>query len=102
MMILPTKVTAAKSPYPMEVAEAKQNHTCDCPYRRTYHSDQGWAYQMKAYVNTLKKNKNFQSMSRDELKNAIERYIHYYNTRRIKQKLGGLSPVNYRLNLLAA
>ena len=132
MMILPTKVTAAKSPYPMEVAEAKQNHTCDCPYRRTYHSDQGWAYQMKAYVNTLKENKIFQSMSRkgnchdnsvmenffgimkqemyygkvyysfDELKNAIERYIHYYNTRRIKQKLGGLSPVNYRLNLLAA
>lgn len=23
--------------------------TSDCPYRRTFHSDQGWAYQMKAY-----------------------------------------------------
>ena len=22
--------------------------TSDCPYRRTFHSDQGWAYQMKA------------------------------------------------------
>ena len=38
--------------------------TNDCPYRRTFHSDQGWAYQMKAYVNTLKANKIFQSMSR--------------------------------------
>ena len=24
--------------------------TNDCPYRRTFHSDQGWAYQMKAYT----------------------------------------------------
>jgi len=106
--------------------------TNDCPYRRTFHSDQGWAYQMKAYVRTLKENKIFQSMSRkgnchdnsvmenffgimkqemyygkvyysyDELKDAIEKYIKYYNEKRIKQKLGWLSPVNYRLNLLAA
>lgn len=106
--------------------------TDDCPYRRTFHSDQGWAYQMKAYVRTLKENRIFQSMSRkgnchdnsimenffgimkqemyygkvyysfDELKNAIEKYIKYYNEKRIKQKLGWLSPVNYRLNLLAA
>ena len=106
--------------------------TDDCPYRRTFHSDQGWAYQMKAYVYTLKKNKIFQSMSRkgnchdnsimenffgimkqemyygkvyysfDELKQAIDKYIKYYNEKRIKQKLGWLSPVNYRLNLLAA
>ncbi len=106
--------------------------TDDCPYRRTFHSDQGWAYQMKAYVRTLKENRIFQSMSRkgnchdnsimenffgimkqemyygkvyysfDELKNAIEKYIKYYNEKRIKQKLSWLSPVNYRLNLLAA
>ena len=106
--------------------------TNDCPYRRTFHSDQGWAYQMKAYVHSLKENKIFQSMSRkgnchdnsvmenffgimkqemyygkvyysyDELKNAIEKYIKYYNEKRIKQKLGWLSPVNYRINLAAA
>ena len=106
--------------------------TNDCPYRRTFHSDQGWAYQMKAYVHSLKENKIFQSMSRkgnchdnsvmenffgimkqemyygkvyysyDELKNAIEKYIKYYNEKRIKQKLGCLSPVNYRINLAAA
>ncbi len=23
--------------------------TKDCTYRRTFHSDRGWAYQMKAY-----------------------------------------------------
>ena len=82
--------------------------TADCPYRRTFHSDQGWAYQMKAYVRTLKDERIFQSMSRkencldnalmenffsllkqeiyydvvyhsyEELKSAIERYITIY------------------------
>ena len=106
--------------------------TADCPYRRTFHSDQGWAYQMKAYVHTLKENRIFQSMSRkgnchdnsvmenffgimkqemyygvvyysyDELKEAIEQYIKYYNEQRIKEKLGWMNLVEYRLNLLAA
>jgi len=106
--------------------------TSDCPYRRTFHSDQGWGYQMKAYVHTLQEHRIFQSMSRkgnchdnsvmenffgimkqemyygmvyysyDELKEAIEEYIVYYNEQRIKEKLGWMSPVEYRLNLLAA
>ena len=38
--------------------------TSNCPYRRTFHSDQGWAYQMKDYVHTLKENRIFQSISR--------------------------------------
>ena len=106
--------------------------TSDCLYRRTFHSDRGWAYQMKAYSFALKENKIFQSMSRkgncydnsvmenffgilkqemyygttyysfDELKNAIEQYIKYYNEKRIKEKLGWLSPVQYRLNALIA
>ena len=106
--------------------------TADCPYRRTFHSDQGWAYQMKAYTRKLKKERIFQSMSRkgnchdnavmenffglmkqemyygviyysyEELKAAIERYIKYYNEQRIKEKLGWKSPVQYRLSLLAA
>ncbi len=38
--------------------------TADCVYRRTFHSDRGWAYQMKAYSCTLKENKIYQSMSR--------------------------------------
>ena len=106
--------------------------TNDCKYRRTFHSDQGWAYQMKAYAKALKDNKIFQSMSRkgnchdnsvmenffgilkqeiyygqtyysfEELKSAIERYIIYYNHKRTKQKLGYLSPVEYRLKYQAA
>ena len=106
--------------------------TSDCPYRRTFHSDRGWAYQMKGYAHRLKENRIFQSMSRkgncydnsvmenffgvmkqemyygvvfysyDELHNAIEQYINYYNEQRIKQKLGWMSPVEYRLSLLAA
>lgn len=101
--------------------------TNDCPYRRTFHSDQGWAYQMKKYSNTLKNNKIFQSMSRkgtcldnspmenffgimkqemyygkvyrsfNELKLAIEEYIYYYNNKRIKEKLNWRSPINYRI-----
>lgn len=104
----------------------------DCKYRRTFHSDQGWAYQMKSYSSTLKKNRIYQSMSRkgncldnsvmenffgimkqemyygiiynsyEKLKLAIERFIKYYNKERIKESLSWMSPVEYRLNLNAA
>lgn len=102
--------------------------TKDCKYRRTFHSDQGWAYQMRGYRRKLKENKIFQSMSRkgncldnsvmenffgilkqemyygknyysyEELKGEIEKYIKYYNEKRIKEKLGFLSPIEYRLS----
>lgn len=36
----------------------------------------------------------------NELKKAIDDYIYYYNYDRIKEKLKGLSPVNYRLQSL--
>jgi len=81
---------------------------------------------MKKYVARLKNERIFQSMSRkgtcldnsvmenffgllkqeiyygytyhsfEELKGAIENYIDYYNNRRIKEKLGWMSPVEYR------
>ncbi|MHC1747184.1 MAG: IS3 family transposase [Cellulosilyticaceae bacterium] len=116
----------------MTALEEAIKTTADCPYRRTFHSDQGWAYQMKAYSNRLKEERIFQSMSRkgnchdnsvmenffgllkqeiyygivyysyDELKESLERYIKYYNEQRIKEKLGWMSPVEYRLSLLAA
>ncbi|MGK7379485.1 IS3 family transposase [Planococcus sp. 1R117A] len=95
-------------------------------YRTTLHSDQGWHYQHPAWVKALKQHRIFQSMSRkgtcadnaamenffgllkqemyygealvsyEELKKRIERYIYYYNNERIKQKLAGMSPVQYR------
>ena len=37
--------------------------TADCPYRRIFHSDQGWSYQMKFYTKRLKNERIFQSMS---------------------------------------
>ena len=125
----------SKTPSAMSILSAQQQAidiTSDCPYRRTFHSDRGWAYQMGAYSSVLKENKIFQSMSRkgncydnsvienffgilkqemyygatyysfDELKEAIERYIKYYNEKRIKEKLGWMSPVQYRINALAA
>ena len=57
----------AKHPSAKSILEAQAEAikiTADCPYRRTFHSDQGWAYQMKAYTQNLKEERIFQSMSR--------------------------------------
>lgn len=97
--------------------------------RPMVHSDQGWQYQMPAYRGMLAKSMLVQSMSRkgnchdnaamesffgilkseffylnkfksfEELKKGLIEYIHYYNHDRIKMKLGGLSPVQYRTQL---
>ena len=93
---------------------------------RIFHSDQGWAYQVKQYTSKLESEGIRQSMSRkgncldnspmenffgilkqeiyygkkfysyEELKETIKKYIEYYNKYRIKEKLGYLSPVEYR------
>lgn len=98
--------------------------TSDCK-ERIFHSDQGWGYQVKQYTKILKKYGITQSMSRkgncldnapmenffgilkqemyycqtyktyEQLKQAIDVYIKYYNEERIKEKLGYLSPVEY-------
>lgn len=95
-------------------------------YRMTIHSDQGFQYQNRDYVSRLAHNRVFQSMSRkatcldnamaesifhivkvgtvhnnhyqsyDELKSAITDYVYYYNNKRIKTKLAGKTPVQYR------
>ncbi|KAA9167129.1 IS3 family transposase, partial [Delftia sp. BR1] len=36
-----------------------------------------------------------------ELQRGLRRYIHYYNHQRIKLKLKGLSPVQYRTQALS-
>jgi putative transposase len=94
------------------------------------HSDQGWHYRMPAFQKTLHQRQIKQSMSRkgncldnaamesffavlkteffylnkfndvDELQKGIDDYIQYYNHDRIKMKLNGLSPVQYRLQNL--
>jgi putative transposase len=94
--------------------------------RPILHSDQGWQYQMKAYQYQLRKSRIRQSMSRkgncldnavmenffailktelfyvqkfksyESLQQAIIDYVQYYNHDRIKLKLKGLSPVQYR------
>jgi transposase InsO family protein len=91
------------------------------------HSDQGWQYQMKKYQYRLRQKGIMQSMSRkgncldnavmenffgllksellylkkfssfEHFRNELEDYIDYYNNRRIKCKLKGLSPVQYRI-----
>lgn len=90
------------------------------------HSDQGWHYRIPAYQELLKQNQVEQSMSRkgncldnaamesffavlkteyfylnkfktvEELQDGLTEYIQYYNHDRIKLKLNGLSPVQYR------
>lgn len=89
------------------------------------HSDQGWHYQMKEYHHTLKKRGITQSMSRkgncydnavienffgimkseffyrnefesiDHFKEELDKYMDYYNNKRIKAKLG-MSPIQFR------
>ena len=96
-----------------------------------FHSDQGWQYQHKTYQKRLKDKGIRQSMSRkgncldnsimenffgllksellylrefdsmEEFRVELERYIDYYNNKRIKAKLKGLSPVQYRLQSLS-
>lgn len=90
------------------------------------HSDQGWQYRMPVYREALQQRDVTPSMSRrgncldnavmesffgtlkaefyhlnrfrdlDDLQIGLRRYIHYYNHERIRLKLGGLSPVEYR------
>lgn len=97
------------------------------PFRTTIHSDQGFQYQNKRWVQALKDHKIFQSMSRkgtcadnaamesffgilkqemyygeplksyEELKQEIEEYIYHYNHFRRKRSLNRLSPVVYRV-----
>ena len=92
-----------------------------------FHSDQGWQYQHRAYQKRLKDKGVQQSMSRkgncldnavmenffgllksellylrefsslEEFQIELEKYIDYYNNKRIKSKLKGLSPVQYRI-----
>jgi len=44
--------------------------------------------------------KEFESI--DHLKQELEQYIDYYNYKRIKAKLKGMSPVQYRIHTLSA
>lgn len=95
--------------------------------RPLIHSDQGWQYQMAEYRSLLSGRGLTQSMSRrgncydnavmesffgtlksecfhlrrfrsvDHLDAGLANYIRYYNNERIKLKLGGLSPVQFRV-----
>lgn len=90
------------------------------------HSDQGWHYQMRAYQRLLQEQGVTQSMSRkgncydnsviesffgvlkteffcnqsfpsvENFQDELHQYIDYYNNSRIKVKLKGLSPVQFR------
>lgn len=96
------------------------------------HSDQGWHYRMAAYQHQLRENGIKQSMSRkgncldnavmenffghlkaelyylqrfdnvEHLAQEIEHYIDYYNHSRLREKLKGLSPVEYRTQAMKA
>jgi putative transposase len=100
--------------------------------RPMLHSDQGWHYRMPGYQATLKDRGMVQSMSKkgccydnaamesffgvlkteffylkkfssiDELQEGLVEYIKYYNNKRIKLKLKGLSPVQYRTQAMGA
>lgn len=96
------------------------------------HSDQGWHYQMKQYRHALKGQGITQSMSRKgncydnavienffcimkseflylsefnsiaQFKQELKKYMDYYNNKRIKAKLKGMSPIQYRIHAYQA
>lgn len=96
------------------------------------HSDQGWQYRHRLYQQQIEESGLTQSMSRkgncldnavaenffallktemyhnhhfkdaNDLIKHIEEYIEYYNTKRIKVKLKGLTPIEYRNQALQA
>lgn len=110
--------------------QAFEQLTDNC--RLMIHSDQGWHYQMKQYQHVLRIRGITQSMSRkgncfdnavmenffgimksellyfkefhsvDHFKSELAQYIEYYNHKRIKAKLKGMSPVQYRTHAQAA
>ncbi|RMO16959.1 Integrase catalytic region [Pseudomonas cichorii] len=53
---------------------------------------------MESFFGTLKSEffyrERFDTVA--DLQKGLDEYIHYYNHERIKMKLGGLSPVEYR------
>ncbi len=96
------------------------------------HTDQGWQYQHVGYRKRLAGHGIIQSMSRkgncldnavaenffgimksellyaenfestEDFIKALEEYIDYYNNKRIKNRLKGMSPVQYRMRLFNA
>lgn len=97
-----------------------------------FHSDRGFQYTCKTFKAKLNKIKAIQSMSRvgkcidngpmesfwgtlksemyylrkfltfEELEQAINEYIEFYNTKRLQKKLKGMAPTEYRSHTLVA
>lgn len=97
-----------------------------------FHSDRGFQYTSKTFKYKLNAINAVQSMSRvgrcidngpmeafwgtlksemyylrkfstfEELEQAIDEYIKFYNTKRLQKKLKGMAPVEYRIHTLAA
>jgi putative transposase len=111
----------------LEAALSRTN----CSAELIVHSDQGWHYKMQPYRAMLARRGVKQSRSRksncfdnaviesffgtlkaeyfylaapnsiDALEAGVHDYVHYYNHERIKLRLQGLSPVEYRLRRTA-
>ena len=105
--------------------------TLDAGQKPMIHSDQGWHYRHLVYQERLRAAGLEQSMSRrgncldnavaenffghfkeeflrqqrftnmSEFKTELDKYIHWFNNDRIRLKLKGLSPVQYRTQSLA-
>ena len=97
-----------------------------------FHSDRGFQYTCKTFKNKLNKINSVQSMSSvgrcidngpieafwctlksemyylrkfssfEELEQAIDEYIKFYNTKRLQKKLKGMAPIEYRSHTLVA
>lgn len=113
------------------VKNMKQNKDISSLKNVLIHSDQGAHYTSPQYINVIKELNMIQSMSRkgncidnsptesffghfkddvdyagcksfEELKEVVEKYIHYYNNERQQWNLKKMTPVQYRDHLLSS
>lgn len=116
----------SKSPNFWQIREMLNKLKLPTTAQPIFHSDQGWQYQMKEYQYILEQKNIVQSMSRkgncldnsimesffgrlkvemfygekfesiDEFLVRLEKYLDYYNHKRISLKLNGLTPIEFR------
>ncbi|MBU3105822.1 IS3 family transposase [Clostridium gasigenes] len=59
-----------------------------------FHSDRGYQYTNRTFKSKLD--------TYEELEQAIDEYIDFYNTQRLQKKLKSMTPIEYRSHTLTA
>ena len=80
----------------IEMVKDRTNHTNDKIIEDFWNNYNNFASVNEEMLRLIKTLKEKEYKNIEELENDIIEYIEYYNNRRIKSKLKGMSPVQYR------